>query len=287
VLIRAGANAPPIDSGFACNEFNHVIAAAFPGRDTVWLECTSATMPPGFLGSFTADRDALLVDSAGGHIVHTPVYGLRDNRLSRLVSGHIAEDGSLDAAVEDDYTGLEEEQPQSMVDHLSKKEQEDRVRQSFGLPDCGISNLAFRETRSAVPEVVETMRLASGHFATVTGSRLMVYPGPFLRRVSRVQEGGADRTADFEIRQSLEETDSVVLGLPPGYVMENSLANAGVTAPFGGYRIRSSFQDGVLTVVCRWRQRKGVYPAGDYAKFVRLFEVAEREGRREFIFIKK
>jgi hypothetical protein len=114
----------------------------------------------------------------------------------------------------------------------------------------------------------------------------MVFPGPFLRRVPRLQEGRGERTGDFEIRQSVEETDSAVFRLPPGYSPENNLANTGLSAPFGSYRIRSSFRDGVLTVTCRWRQRKGVYPAGDYAQFIRLFGMANREGGREFIFVK-
>src|SRR6185312_11941569 len=79
VLIRAGADADPIDTDIACNQFNHVIAAALAGRDTVWLECTSQTLPPGYLSSFTADRNGLLLDDSGGHLVHTPVYGLPEN----------------------------------------------------------------------------------------------------------------------------------------------------------------------------------------------------------------
>jgi len=41
-----GSGCPAIDTGFACNQFNHAIAVAIAGSDSIWLECTSQLLPP-------------------------------------------------------------------------------------------------------------------------------------------------------------------------------------------------------------------------------------------------
>jgi hypothetical protein len=286
VLIRAGAEATPIDTGFACNQFNHVIAAAFTGSDTIWLECTSQTLPPGYLSSFTADRDALMVDETGGHVIHTPVYGIRDNRITRNLKGVIDEKGDLGAGLVTDYSGLEQDVPQSMVDRLSKKDLLEQRRQSLGLPNCIVTNLQYRSVRAAVPLLEETLQLSAENFVLLAGNRMMITPGIFLKRLPRLQESAAVRKTNVELKLSVEETDSVIFQLPAGWIPEGDLPNISSSADFGSYRFRASYSDGVLTIICHFRQYKGVYPAEEYTKLAHFFNLVYREGNRQFVFIK-
>jgi hypothetical protein len=285
VLIRAGAEAQPIDTGFACIQFNHEIAVAFTGKDSVWLECTSSTLPAGYLSNFTADRDALLLDEQGGHIVHTPVYGIRENRFDRLLKGSIDDEGKLEATLRDDYSGLEQDGPESMVNHLSKKELLDQKRQQVGLPNCTISNLRDSATPGVVPSLEETMGLAVDMFATMAGNRLLITPGVFMKRSGRLTES-LNRKTPVELRSSVTESDSVILHLPAGWSSEGNLPAGNYSCALGSYHIRSNFEDGILTLTCSFTQNKGIYPAQDYARLVRLFNLVHRESDRELAFIK-
>jgi hypothetical protein len=65
-IIRAGVNEYPADPGFPNNSFNHEILCIPFKNDTTWLECTSTTQPFGKLGSFTENRNALLITEDGG-----------------------------------------------------------------------------------------------------------------------------------------------------------------------------------------------------------------------------
>jgi transglutaminase-like putative cysteine protease len=285
VLIRAGTEAQAIDTGFACIQFNHEIAVAFTGKDSVWLECTSPTLPAGYLSGFTADRDALLLDEQGGHIVHTPVYGLRENRFDRVLKGSIDEEGKLEATLREDYSGLEQDGPGSMLNHLSKKELQDQKRQQVGVPNCTISNLRDSTTQGIVPSLEETMGLAVDMFATIVGNRLLITPGVFMKRSPRLAES-LNRKTPVELRNSVMESDSVVLHLPAGWSPEGSLPAGNYSCALGSYHIRSSFGDGILTLTCSFTQNKGIYPAQDYARLVRLFNLVHRESDRELAFIK-
>jgi hypothetical protein len=284
VLIRSGAEAPAIDTGFACNQFDHVIAVAFAGKDSVWLECTSSTLPAGYLSNFTADRDALLLDERGGHIVHTPVYGIRENRLDRLLKGSIDEQGNLAATLRTDYSGLEQDVPESMVNRLSKKELQEQKRQQLGVPNCTISDLKDSATPGAIPSLEETMAFSAGMFATIAGNRLLITPGVFMKRSTRLTESLNRKTA-VELRTSFAESDSVVLRLPADWSPEGNLPAGNYSCALGSYHIRSSFEGGLLTLRCTFSQNKGIYPAQDYARLVRLFNLVHRESDRELVFV--
>jgi transglutaminase-like putative cysteine protease len=285
VLIRSGAEAPAIDTGFACIQFNHVIAVAFAGKDSVWLECTSSTLPPGYLSNFTADRDALLLDEQGGHIVHTPVYGIRENRLDRLLKGSIDDQGNLAATLRTDYSGLEQDVPESMINRLNKKDLQEQKRQQFGVPNCSISNLRDSATPGAIPSLEETMELSVDMFATMAGNRLLITPGVFMKRSPRLTES-PNRKTPVELRTSVTESDSVVLRLPADWSPEGNLPAGNYSCALGSYHIRSSFEGGVLTLRCSFSQNKGIYPAQDYARLVRLFNLVHRESDRELVFVK-
>jgi hypothetical protein len=286
VLIRAGQTAPAMDTGFVCSQFNHAIVVAFADNDSVWLECTSPYLAPGYLSSFTADRDALLLDDNGGHIVHTPVYGVKENKFIRIVRGSIDSSGNLHADLQSDYSGLEQDALQQQLDRLSKKELTEQRQQSLGISNCTISGLNDRMMRAAVPAIEETMQLEAEQFSTVSGNRLFLTPGVFLKRSEGMKEGQS-RTSPLELTMSYQETDSILLQIPKGYVPEGTLPSASYSSSFGSYRIRGEMSGDTLVLVSRYRQNKGVYPADSWPKLVHFFNLIHREGNKELVFIKQ
>ncbi len=286
VLIRAGVGAPDIDTGFACSQFNHAIAVAFTGTDSVWLECTSQLLAPGYLGGFTSDRNALLLDGSGGRIVHTPVYAWQDNRISRIVRGSIDSNGTLQASVKMGYSGLEQDALQAEMDRLSKKELTEQQQQALGLSNCTITALDYQKTRAAIPAIEETMQIVADHYSTLTGNRLFMSPGVFLRTAVSIREGAQSRANDFELNLSFEEIDSIVLQIPHGYVLEGNLPSSSYSSTFGSYRIHSEFAGDSLVLTCRFRQYKGTYPADVWPKMVHFFNLVHREGDRQLVFVK-
>ncbi|MFO7447430.1 MAG: DUF3857 domain-containing transglutaminase family protein, partial [Ignavibacteriaceae bacterium] len=61
VLINSGHYRIPIVSEFPSNQFNHVIVYVPLKEDSVWLECTSQIIPPGFIGWNSENRKALMI----------------------------------------------------------------------------------------------------------------------------------------------------------------------------------------------------------------------------------
>jgi transglutaminase-like putative cysteine protease len=133
-LVKAGEQSRYIHEDFAASQFNHVILSVPLQKDTVWLECTDQLVPAGYLGGFTCNRFALMVDEDGGHLVRTPVYNFNDNLQLRKVNATVDETGKLQANIETQYTGMEQDELFGFINSHSKKEQLEYLKKEIDLP---------------------------------------------------------------------------------------------------------------------------------------------------------
>ena len=104
-LVRAGRNEGYITDDFPSQQFNHVILCIPLQKDMTWLECTSQTLPAGYLSDFTCNRYALLVNEEGGRLVRTITYGLKENLQNRRIGLVLNEEGTLDVKLQHDMAG--------------------------------------------------------------------------------------------------------------------------------------------------------------------------------------
>ncbi len=76
-IVYGSRNLTSIPENFPSISGNH--AFLYLPKEDEWLECTSQTVPFGYIAGFTDDRDVLVVSKDGGEIKHTKVYGVEDN----------------------------------------------------------------------------------------------------------------------------------------------------------------------------------------------------------------
>ena len=95
-LINAGYNKAPATPEFPANIFNHVILCVPQAKDSIWLECTSNNSDAGFLGSFTENKNALLLTENGGVMVATPRSNYKQNTLETVNNIFLNEEGGAE-----------------------------------------------------------------------------------------------------------------------------------------------------------------------------------------------
>jgi Domain of Unknown Function with PDB structure (DUF3857)/Transglutaminase-like superfamily len=93
-IINAAFDQEPVDPGFPADDFNHVILCIPGQKDSIWLECTSSTATFGELGTFTENRNALLITDNGGALVPTPKSQSSSNIFSTVTNVTIGDDQS-------------------------------------------------------------------------------------------------------------------------------------------------------------------------------------------------
>ncbi|WP_439488557.1 DUF3857 domain-containing protein [Algoriphagus sp.] len=127
-LVYAGKNADDIETDLPSNQFNHVILQV-PLPDTespVWLECTSTSLPAGFLGEFTRNRHVLVINEEGGSLSKTPAYNTDYwNAVHSTSKVMVSNDGNASINSEIRVEGNFVEQMLMVKQYLDTREQRD------------------------------------------------------------------------------------------------------------------------------------------------------------------
>ena len=127
-LVQAGKDAEDIEIDLPSNQFNHVILQVpmKDGQSPIWLECTSSSLPAGFLGDFTKDRHVLVIDGEGGYLTKTPSYNSLDwNTIHSKNEVKIDQEGNASIATKIKVDGNFAETMLMLKQYLDTRQQRD------------------------------------------------------------------------------------------------------------------------------------------------------------------
>lgn len=286
-LIRAGKYANYITEDFPSQQFNHVILCVpISPKDSIWLECTSQTMPSGYLGDFTSDRPALLVDENGGKMVRTPKYSLHENLQSRNIKAVLEENGTLRIAATNRYSGLQQDDIHGLINSLSKDKVKEYLAEQLNFPTYDINNFNYKEIKSALPVITEALDITVSNYATITGKRLFIIPNVMTRSATKLS---ADSTRKYDIQLNFEykDIDSVEIDLPEGYVPESIPKDVSVESQFGVYNASIKLKDNKIFYHRYIEHKSGRFPAKEYADMVEFWNAIHKADRTRVVLIKQ
>lgn len=277
---------PLLEDFSSFGQFNHVVSCVPMGKDTIWLECTSQTQSPGYMGSSTGDRKAILIDEDGGHVVSTPRYSINDNVQVRLVNASINAEGNLDAQVNTRFTGVQQEQAHGLLYGASKEQREKYLNRALNLPTYQVDKSNYEEERGSLPAMKEYLHVTSPAYASVSGKRLFIAPNLFNKTGLRYSPDSV-RKYDIVCTQAFRDVDSITIQVPAGYIAEATPASAAIDSRFGKYH--TSFKlDGDKILYSRvYEKNKSRFPASDYAELVKFQEQVYKADRSKIVLVKK
>jgi hypothetical protein len=284
-LVKAGTSKRYIVEDFPAQQFNHVILSVPLQKDTMWLECTSQTLPAGYLSGFTSNRYALMIDEDGGHLVKTPAYNFKDNLQIRKVTAKIDESGKLTADVATAYTGMQQDDLFSMINTYSKKEQLEYLKKEIDLPTYDITDFDYKTISTQIPQIDEKLNLIADNYAQVSGKRIFIQPNLLSKTGLKLSD--EERQHDIDLIFEYRDLDTVEIAIPKGFVPEAVPETVTFTNKFGQYKI--NYKVDADKVLCtRFFERKaGRYPATDYKELVKMYSDMYKADRGKIVLVKK
>ena len=130
-VILYASNNRNVDKNFTVLQGNHMILNIPNEGDDIWLECTSQTIPFGFLGDFTDDRDVLVITPEGGIIKRTPAY-INDNNLQILKADiNLLPNGNIIATLEKKSYGSQYNDRYHIESYTKKEIDKEKINSAF------------------------------------------------------------------------------------------------------------------------------------------------------------
>jgi len=283
-LIKAGKGDHYIMEDLPSNQFNHAILCVPLKNDTVWLECTSQTDPAGYMGNFTGNRKALVIDENGGTLVNTPRYGLAENLQLRSVKGKLEKDGSLNVKVDTRYRSIQQDDLHQLINGLSKEKIKETLEEKLELATYDINDFKYVERKEAYPQIEESLDIYVSNYGTITGKRIFVIPNLLNRSHAKLDQD-EERKYPLCIDYAYKDVDSVEIEIPAGYKTESMPQSISLKTKFGSYKSQVSLVENKLFYIREREQFAGTFLPGDYNQLVKYYSDIYKADRNRVVLV--
>lgn len=288
-LIYAGKYSSYLYTDFPCMHFNHVITCVPVGKDTIFLECTNQQTPAGYQGSFTGNRQALLILPENGKLIKTTVYKPSENAQLRKATIKVNEDGSASALVNTTYTGIQQESRNQVINAMNKEDQRSWVVDHINIPSFELQDFSFSEKKQRLPEVEEKLKLSVKKIISKSGTRFFLSPG-FMTNFMSIPLTDKARSADLFLNPNIydfHDSDTLIYELPKNYVLEHSPDAVMITSKFGTYKSQSTMKDGNLIYYRDVQVHSGTYPKTEFKEWADFIKKVTKSDRDNIVFTER
>lgn len=286
VLINSGEARRGLWEDFPAPYFNHAVVCVPTGKDTVWLECTSQTLSPGYMGSSTGNRKALMIGDNGGVVVNSPLYTAQENKQLRKIKAQVDDAGHLVADLNTRFSGIEQETQHYLLHNNTAGMREQYLNQSLSLPNYSVESIRYQETKNIIPEIEEQMVLKASHYATITGKRMFIEPN-MVNRVSTRPDASKPRKYDIVYPHSFTHADTVEISVPNGYEPESIPKDITIDNHFGKYSIRFEVTGNRILMFRHYTREAATYPASAYTDLAAFYHAMYQADHSRVVLVKQ
>jgi hypothetical protein len=286
-LINAGRNERTMKTEFPSSQFNHVVVAVPNGADTLWLECTSQTNPFGYMGSFTGDRNALMITDTGAKIVRTPRYPAEQNVQSRYAEVFIDKTGNAKATVKTIYTGLQYEN--GNLDGILGNNSDDQkkwIQENTQIPSFDIASFSMTNKKDKIPTATVNVNLVLNRFASVSGKRIFITPN-LMNRSTFIPEKIEARKTNVVRKTPYIDIDTIRYQIPEEIYPEFLPEPMKFSSRFGDFEASFKIDQGSLLYVRRVKMNKGEFPPESYNELIDFYKNINKADNIKIVFVTK
>lgn len=291
VVVNAGEdNTQKVDPDFVSNRFNHMILCVPQSNVTIWLECTSTTNAPGYLGAFTHSRKALILTEEGGYLVQTPHYKKTSSQIDRNVEIWLDINSESSKVLwNTKYSGLMQDDLLTLVKSGSTIKIKERIRKISSYKDIELDHHKYDQVQELDknPEVRETIEMKVGHLVESMSKRFIVnipINQSLLENFGSVEK----RTLPFVLDRDVQVILQYKIHIPEGYNVEMLPGDFSLIQPFAKLSSTVKQESNLLVIRYLFEQNVGTFNAAVYEDYVQMQnDVKQRLSNIHLSIVKK
>ncbi|WP_285010103.1 DUF3857 domain-containing transglutaminase family protein [Pedobacter faecalis] len=284
-LVVIGHDLPSFDSSFASiSQGNHMILCVPMEKDSVWLECTSRYLPPGYIGEGNSDRTVLLVTEKGGQLARTPAYRPAQNFLKRQVAVRLKGEGDADISINTRYGCVQYEDNMSMliVDPTDRRK---KLLQELSIPNIQLGDISYVQPDLGEPVMQEKLSMKSSQLLTKGADKLFLTLN-LLQQQRSAPEFSEVRKTPFIVKYSYDDDEEIIYTLPEGYKVEFVPKDVVIESEFGKYTASVVAKDNALVYTRRKTMTNRTYAAEKYKDYVAFSKKIYQADKMKGILVK-
>lgn len=274
-----------IQSDFVSMQGNHMILAVPNGDDYIWLECTSQDDPFGYQGTFTDDRDVLVVKPEGGVIVRTKLYEDKGNTQIDKGSYSIDENGNLSGHISIVSEGSQYSS-KSRNETLQPTEKETHYKEYWSnINNLKLGKINFTNDKQNI-RFTEDVQLSAMNYGVISVNKMIFPVDAFNQNKSNVKRI-RNRKNPFQIQRGYLDTDEIEISLPVGFSIEFLPSNFELKGKFGEYKTEIIKNENNKIIYKRFMfLNKGKYSNKEYDEYRLFMEQISRNDNAKIILTK-
>jgi len=249
---------------------NHVILCLPFKNDTTWADCTSETIPFGYLGSFTDDRTVLAVTAEGGKLMHTPKYTAQTNLKSRKANFVINETGELSGNMITAFKGVDYDYRDGLINE-PRSEQVKILQRIYPINNLDVESFDLKQDKSFDPVTTENIKLHARDYASLTGGKYYFMLNP-VNRMDEPPRQVRNRLNSVYINRGYTDEDDVTYTIPAGYRLEKVPLNVSMNKPFGKFKASMELKGNELIYKRKLEIIDGTYGRDTYQDLVDFYQ---------------
>ena len=273
-----------IESDFVAMQGNHMILCIPNDNNTVFLECTSQDSPFGYQGTFTDDRDVLVVKSDGGEIVRTKIYEDKDNTQISNGSYTISPTGDFLGKINIQSSGTQFNK-KSLIPNALPHQKEGHYKEYWdNINNLKLEKMNFVNDKEKI-KFTEELDLSAANYGVITNGKMLFVINAYNHTSGNVKRI-RNRKTPFEIQRGYIDTDEIAIELPTHFAIEFLPTNFELNTKFGEYKTEIVKKSNSSLIYKRTMfLKKGLYSNKEYDDFRLFMEQIEKNDNSKIILI--
>jgi len=283
-LIHADQQISPFDKEFPSQVFNHVIVNVPLEKDTIWLECTSQTLPFGYVSTYIQNRYALLIDSNASQLVKTPELKIKDVLTERNIDVHLNSSGKATSKFSIKARGRFFEELLDFNTYASEHYQNTYIKKLFNY-----SNFELNDWKIESPDRDSNCIFLEAGLTVDNYAKL--YSKDIVANIISTNipdfETPSKRTLPVQIDYPLALQDEITYHYPEDWTLQYFPESKSVISRYGEYEIDFTINEDSIQIKRYFKLNPGHYVLNEYQQFFSFIEsILKFEKEHTFVFNK-
>ncbi|MCV9929252.1 DUF3857 domain-containing protein [Flavobacterium sp. LS1R49] len=274
-----------IDSEFVSMQGNHMILS-IPNKDKyIWLECTSQDDPFGYQGTFTDDRNVLIIKPEGGEIVRTTIYEDKNNTQISKGNYSLSEEGNLSGFITIVSQGSQYNK-KTTVEKMQPTDKEAYYKSYWdNINNLKISKAVFLNDKENIT-FTEDVQINAVNYGSISTNKMMFVVDAFNKYTGNVKRI-RNRKNPFQIQRGYIDEDEIEINLPTGFTIEYLPAVVALKGKYGEYKIEIIKKENNKLLYKRSISiNKGRYSNTEYDEYRLFMEKVNKSDNAKIILTK-